>query len=166
MKHNPLFRKSVSYIIIINLLFISIIPFNYNAKNFIHGFIFSHYLVLIIHNIFLGISNHILCQYIDIENLLIPRTNYYRYLWLIVIITFFQIFIYFSLLLVYGTLIFGIKSTFSYPSLFLLCLYFTIMLLSHFLLFIQIFKEKNNIYIVLAIAFNLFIHYFFIIPNF
>lgn len=166
MMHKLILKKIIFYILIINVLFITIIPFSYTAQNFIYGFILSHYLALIIHNIFLGISNHIICQYIDIECLIVQRTGCYKYLWLIAIISFFQIIMYFLFLLLYGIIMFGINNTFSSQSIYLIFLYFIIIIFSHFILLIQIFMSKNNLYLIVAVIINLYVHYFLLIPNF
>lgn len=166
MKNKFILKKCFVYIMVINLLFVTIVPFIYGSQSFINGFMLSHYLALIIHNIFLGISNHIICQFIDIKDLMIQRVGYSRFFQLNIFVSFFQISVYFSFFLLYGAIFFGINEVLSIQSIHLIYIYFIIASISHFVLLIQIFIKKNGLCLSVAIIINLYIHYFVLIPNF
>lgn len=166
MKNKFILKKCFVYIMVINLLFVTIIPFIYGTQSFVNGFMLSHYLALIIHNIFLGISNHIICQFIDIKDLMIQRVGYYNFFRLNIFASLFQISVYFTFFLLYGVTFFGINDVLSYQSMHLIYIYFIITNISHFILLIQILIKKNGLCLSVAIIINLCIHYFVLIPNF
>lgn len=165
MTLNICLKQNIKQIMLVIILVISIIPFSLNATNYIQAFITSHYITLITNNIFLGICNHVICQYIDVQNLIIQRKNFSRYTIIVFVSVISLLIIYIYLILCCGLLIFDICKVINNVSLYYTFYCFIVLFCCNMILLLQILTGKNNVYIIFVMLVNLIVHYCLIIPN-
>lgn len=154
-----------SYILMMSIIVFTIYFFSYRANGYVDGIIMSHYVALVVNNIYLAISNDIISQTINIQNILIPRETFKKYIYNNIIKMFMRIFVYVILLQLISILMYGQSSIITSQSLFYTFLMVIVLFFEEALLMQQLVFDKHQIFVAISIFTNLIIHYCFIIPN-